>query len=72
MTTRFTTTNIYEKLQGPYDDDNPQFDCVRPALDDNGQFSIVDCWIVDRKDNIHPGYNVSPVPIPVSEIGNII
>jgi hypothetical protein len=69
---RFTADSIYESVSGPYDEDQPQFDCLMPAMDDNGQFSIVDCWITDRQGNIHPGYNVSPVPVTVSNIGVMV
>jgi hypothetical protein len=30
---------------------------------------IGDCWIVDRRGNKHPGYNVSPVPFHVDQLG---
>lgn len=29
---------------------------------------IVDCWIVDRTGNVHPGYNASPIPIQLEDI----
>jgi hypothetical protein len=69
---RFLEGHIY-KMSGsrdPYDEDAPQFDCLSPAMDDNGQFSIVDCWITDSMGNVHPGYNVSPVPVSVDNIGD--
>ena len=69
---RFTNDGIYKSVNGPYDEDHPQFDCLMPAMDDNGQFSIVDCWITDSQGNVHPGYNVSPVPVPVSNIGVMV
>lgn len=63
---RFLSGQSFKLLTGPYDDDRPEFDCVQPAHDDNGVMHTVDCWIINRKYEIHPGYNVSPVPIPVS------
>ncbi len=70
---RFVTEGIYKLIDGPAMDDNlPQYDCVRPAMDDNGQFVIVDCWLTDSDGNIHPEYNISPVPIHVDGIGERI
>jgi hypothetical protein len=28
-----------------------------------------DCWITDKNGNIHPGYNVSPVPVSIESVG---
>lgn len=28
-----------------------------------GDYSICDCWIVNKEGEIHPGFNVSPVPV---------
>jgi len=69
---RFTSDGIYRAANGSYDESQPQFDCVWPVMDDNGQYSIVDCWITDSQGNIHPGYDVSPVPVAVSNIGDMI
>ncbi|MGO9611588.1 MAG: hypothetical protein ACLPX5_00925 [Dissulfurispiraceae bacterium] len=69
---RFTSDGVYRAADGPYDESQPQFDCVWPAMDDNGQYSIVDCWITDSHGNIHPGYNVSPVPVVVENIGEMV
>jgi hypothetical protein len=69
---RFTNDGIYTHIDGPYDDDRPEYSYLLPAHDDNGIYQIVDCWIVDRTGHIHPGYNVSPVPIAVSSIGGMV
>ena len=71
-TIRFTSDGIYRAVNGPYDESKPQFDCVRPAMDDNGRYSVVDCWITDSQGNIHSGYDVSPVPVAVENIGKMV
>lgn len=72
MKKRFTKGSIYTLEDGPYDDNNKKYDCVMPVYDDNGEFYVVDCWITDKKGNVHPGYNVSPVPILVEDFGKKI
>lgn len=72
MMIRFTSDGVYRNLNGPYDEDAPRFDCLLPASDDNGQYGIVDCWITDETGEVHPGYNVSPVPVHVGNIGPMI
>lgn len=54
----------------------------RSRLDDYGHFHYVipahyadgcdlgDCWLVDLAGNVHPGYNVSPIPFCASSLRN--
>ena len=69
---RFTCDGVYELTTGAYDESNPQFDCLKPAMDDNGRYIVVDCWVTDSQGNIHPGFTVSPVPVSVSNIGAMV
>ena len=64
----FKKGTIYKHLQAPYDDKQPEFDCVMPYFDDNGVYVIVDCYIVDQYGNNAEGI-VTAVPIRVEEIG---
>ena len=50
-----------------YDPDNKKYNCFLPAED--GAYGILDCWVYDESGNIHPGYNVSPVPVCQDDIG---
>ena len=62
---------IYKAKRGKiYDDDNPQFNCYSPVFE--GEFTIVDCWVCTKDGEIHPGYNVSPVPVYVGYLGKMI
>lgn len=62
---------IYKaKLGHIYDPENKQYDCFRPAND--GRYSILDCWVCDENGNVHPGYNVSPVPVSCAVIGRAV
>lgn len=66
---RFLRSNfIYKAKRGHiYDEDNKQYNCYRPA--NSGTYSILDCWVCDEAGNVHPGYNVSPVPVCNSNLG---
>lgn len=66
-----STRKIYRQLDAPYDPDRPRYNCYRPAHSGSG-FYILDCWIVDSNGRRHPGYNVSPVPVYVGNIGEEI
>lgn len=68
---RFEASKIYRKLGSPFDDESPEFDCVMPVEDDNGHYTVVDCWIVNRWGGSHPGYSISPVPILVDRLGEL-
>jgi len=52
--------NLY-RLHEPYDEDQPEYDCMRPAQ--AGDFGVFDAWICNKQGRVHPDYNVSPVPI---------
>ena len=34
--------------------------------------TIGDCWLVDINCHVHPGYNVSPIPLHVGQLGKEI
>ena len=62
---------IYKAKRGQiYDPDNKKFNCYRPAL--NGAYAILDCWVCDEAGNVHPGYDVSPVPVHQDSLGKIV
>jgi len=61
---------IYKAKDGAYDPERPEYNCYSPA--DSGDWSIMDCWVCDKQGNIHPGYNVSPVPVNAESLGRII
>jgi hypothetical protein len=67
---RFHAGRIYRFKKGcEVVETGGQYRYLMPDLDDNGQFGIVDCWIVNGQGRRHPGYNASPVPVDVSSIG---
>lgn len=62
------SNHIYKAKRGHiYDPDNKKYNCYRPAQ--SGSYGILDCWVCDEAGNIHPGYNVSPVPVSQESIG---
>lgn len=67
MSKRYNVSQTYKLKSGPYDSERPEFDHVNPCYPDNGQLTIVDCWVCTSHGKIHPGYNVAPVPILVEE-----
>lgn len=56
------------KPEAIYWDNESEFHFVHPVYECTSLTSIVDCWIVNAKGEIHPGYNCSPVPVSVSNI----
>lgn len=62
---------IYKAKRGHiYDSGKPKFNCYAAAH--TGNFEIVDCWVCDQNGNMHPGYNVSPVPVNTSNLGETV
>jgi len=65
---------IYKAKRGcVYDTNTPKgkkYNCYQPCM--TGNFYIVDCWVCDSAGNVHPGYNVSGVPVETSSLGKII
>ena len=59
-TKRFIKGKLHKAVE-PYDPENPKFDHYKPAH--TSDFTICDCWVCDSRGRIHPGYNVSPVPV---------
>jgi hypothetical protein len=49
-----------------YDEDFPQFNYYQPTQ--SGDFYMVDCWVIDKNGNKHPGIDVCPVPIDVDDL----
>ena len=72
MSERFLSNKvIYKAKRGHvYDDSKPRYNCYIPA--NSGRYGILDCWVCDRRGNVHPGYNVSPVPVSADNIGQAI
>lgn len=65
------TNTIYKAKRGHiYDEDHKQYNCYRPAT--QGTYHVLDCWVCDEAGNVHPGYNVSPVPVCQDAIGKIV
>lgn len=63
---------IYKAKRGCiYDDDEPQYNCYLVVEYANGCI-MGDCWVCDEQGNIHPGYNVCPIPISVESLGQIV
>lgn len=62
---------IYRAKDDCYDEDYPAFACYSPVDYADGCF-IGDCWVCDEQGNICPGYNVSPVPVNVEDLGEVI
>jgi hypothetical protein len=65
---------IYKAKRGRiYDDQQKQFNCYRPAFAFTSPPTyIADCWVCDSAGKLHPGYNVSPVPVLVQNLGQIV
>jgi hypothetical protein len=64
----FRNSLIYKAKRGKlYDPERPRFNCYRPAH--NGSYYVLDCWVCDENGEVHPGYNVSPVPVHWQNIG---
>lgn len=67
----FSSKLIYKAKRGHiHDDSKPRYDCYIPA--ESGSYGIFDCWVCDSKGNIHPGYNVSPVPVSADNLGDVV
>lgn len=64
----FRNSIIYKAKRGRiHDPQAPQFNCYRPAQ--NGAYSILDCWVCDAAGNVHPAFNVKPVPVHWENLG---
>ncbi len=69
---RFTADGIYENHGVPVGGRRSQFRYLIPAMDDNGEFAVVDCWPANQDGEVHPGYGCSPTPVPVEQIGGMV
>lgn len=59
---RFISRNLIYEIEGwVYDSDEPEFKYLVPLH--SGNFAMVDCWIVNEKGSIHPGYSCAGVAI---------
>jgi hypothetical protein len=64
-----STGVVYKAKRGHiYDPNHPKYNCYSPAND--GVYSVFDAWVCDERGNVHPGYNISPVPIRADYIGD--
>ena len=64
---------IYRAKRGHvYDPRHPRYNCFTPAEYADGCDNIGDCWVLDQRGNIHPGYNVSPMPVCVAVLGEVV
>jgi hypothetical protein len=62
---------IYKAKRGHvYDPELKRYNCYRPAH--TGVYSVQDMWVCDEQGRIHPGYNASPVPVIVSDLGDCV
>lgn len=59
---KFISKNLMYEIEGwVYDSDEPEFKYLVPLC--SGNFYMVDCWIVNEKGDIHPGYSCAGVAI---------
>jgi hypothetical protein len=59
---KFISKNLMYEIEGwVYDSDEPEFKYLVPL--GSGNFYMVDCWIVNEKGRIHPGYSCAGVAI---------
>lgn len=67
----YSSKLIYRAKRGQfYDPEAPRYNCFNPAS--SGRYSVFDCWVCDERGNIHPGYNVSPVPVNARRLGDVV
>lgn len=64
----FSTGTIYEAKE-IYDPDNETYCFYSPAVEVTGEMSVFDCWVVNSKGELHPGYSASPVPVHRDNLG---
>lgn len=50
-----------EATHGLFDEEYPNYKYFIPLH--TGRFGLVDCWVVNRNGDIHPGYDAAGVPI---------
>lgn len=63
---------IYKAKRGcVHDPERPQYNCYSP-VEYADHCTLGDCWVCDKNGKVHPGYNVSPVPVCVDSLGKII
>ena len=62
---------IYKARKGHiYDPAKRKYNCYRPAQ--SGTWNVFDAWVCDKDGNVHPGYNISPVPVSIDALGAIV
>lgn len=49
-----------------------KFDCYSPAVQFCKGMYIMDCWIVDEFGNLSPETDVSPVPVKIENLGDVV
>jgi hypothetical protein len=59
---KFISKNLMYEIEGwVYDDSKPAYRYLVPLY--SGRYHMVDCWIVNEKGQIHPGYNCAGVAL---------
>ena len=72
-TKRFIPNAMYRWKRGNCLGSNPPFDKYDKRYrflkaTDYNNCGMGDCWVVDEKGNLHPGYNISPIPIDIDSV----
>jgi hypothetical protein len=69
MSTRFKARTVYKlKDNERFDDEYGEgYDHVETVGECDGMI-ITDCWPVNAKGKIHPGYTESPIPVHIDDI----
>ena len=70
MRIRFQKHRIYNCKVRNIPECQGKYKYVMPTITDNGQYYCIDCWIVDKNGNAHPGYSNSPVPVNCENINS--
>lgn len=71
MTKRYLIKGAIYKSKNSYDHTNEKYDCFSPVHSGSGMY-VVDCWVCDSEGNIAEGLNVSPIPVMVDWLGEIV
>ncbi len=61
---------IYKSVEGPRYEDQPDYDCYRPA-DHADDCKIGDCFVVNEEGETHPD-NSFCVPVSVEALGAVV
>ena len=68
---RWLSKNLIYRVKRPeYGTDDPCCTPARSGLCDSQH--ILDVWLCDSRGNLHPGFNVAPVPMIAKNIGEAV